>query len=104
MSKTIIKNQKLLIHHVVTTIPLEMVKVENVRKELDSRLRSLLATLDRHTNSMDTVSPAVSCALAYSAMSQICLAIEKLNVLSSVSKCVKECITPEKLGFKVIEE
>lgn len=104
MSKTIIKNQKLLIHHVVSTIPLEMVKVENVRKDLDSCLRTLLATLDRHANSMDTVSSAVSCALAYSAMSQICLAIEKLNVLSSVSKCVKECITPEKLGFKVIEE
>ena len=81
MSKTIIKNQKLLIHHVVSTIPLEMVKVENVRKDLDSCLRTLLATLDRHANSMDTVSPAVSCALAYSAMSQICLAIEKLNVL-----------------------
>lgn len=104
MSKTIIKNQKLLIHHVVSTIPLEMVKVENVRKDLDSCFRTLLSTLDRHTNSMDTVSPAVSCALAYSAMSQICLAIEKLNVLSSVSKCVKECITPEKLGIKVIEE
>lgn len=104
MSKTIIKNRELLIHRVVNTIPLEMVKIENVRKELDFRLRSLLATLDRHANSMDTASSAVSCALAYSAMSQICLAIDELARLSSLSKSVKECITPEKLGLEVIEE
>lgn len=104
MSKTIIKNQKLLIHHVVSTIPLEMVKVEDVRKDLDSRLRSLLAMLDRYIHSMDTASSAASHAFVYSAMSEICLIVNELGRLNSVVAHVKECITPEKLGFKVIEE
>lgn len=104
MSKTIIKNQRLLLHYVVSTIPLEMANVENVRRALDLKLRSLLATLDRHTNSMDSSSSVVSCAVVYSAMSQICLAISELEKLSFAVESVKKCLTPEKLGFEVIEE
>ena len=29
---------------------------------------------------------------------------DQFKTVASVTKCVKECITPEKLGFKVIEE